>query len=64
MDIKRKVGQPNSQGNAASEFSSFIQRSCSWQYGRDAIYNDVEAEKREEDVVWGVVNSTEDSNGK
>jgi hypothetical protein len=63
MDIKSKVGQKGSQGNAASEYSSFIQRSGSWQYGRDAIHNDIESEKAEEDNRFGVVNYTKPTSG-
>ncbi len=63
MDIKSKVGQKGSQGNTASEYSSFIQRSGSWQYGRDALYNDVESEKKEEDTAFGVTNTTKPSSG-
>ena len=61
MDIKRKVGQPDSQGNAAAEYSDFTARSGSWQYGRDARFNDIIAEGREENLAFGVTDTTEDS---
>lgn len=61
MDIKRKVSQPNGQGNAASECSDYVARACSMQYGKDARYNDIIAEGREEDTEFGVPNSNEDS---
>jgi len=58
MDIKRKVGSPDSQGNAAAEYSSYLRRSCDWQYGRDAQYQDIVSEAKEEDLKFGVVNPT------
>ncbi len=63
MDIKSKVGQKGSQGNASSEYSDYVARCGSWQYGRDAIYNDVESEKKEEDTAFGVTNTTKPSSG-
>lgn len=54
MDIKQKVRDPGSQGNAASECSDIVARAGSWQYGRGASTNDIEAEGREEDLAFGV----------
>jgi hypothetical protein len=56
MDIVRKRGIKGSQGTNASEYSDIIARAGSWQYGNDAMYADVEAEKKEEDLKFGVPN--------
>jgi len=56
MDIIRKRGIKGSQGNAGSEYSDIIARAGSWQYGNDVSYGDVEAEKKEEDLKFGVPN--------
>jgi hypothetical protein len=61
VDIKSKVNQKGGQGNAAAEYSDFVARSGSWAYGRDARYNAITAESREEDLAWGVPNTNEDS---
>ena len=53
MDIVRKRGVKGGQGNAVSEYSDIIGRAGSWQYGNDARVNDVEDEKREEDLAFG-----------
>lgn len=63
MDIKAKRGTKGGQGNAVAEYSDIIARAGSWQYGNDAKWNDVEAEKKEEDLRFGVPNSEKDSNG-
>lgn len=56
MDIKGKRGVTGSQGNAASHYSDIVARAGSWQYGNDAAYGDIEAEKKEEDLKFGVPN--------
>lgn len=56
MDIVRKRGVKGSQGNSAAEYSDIIARAGSWQYGNDASYDAVEAEKKEEDLKFGVPN--------
>jgi hypothetical protein len=61
VDIKAKSGQPKAQGNAVAEYSDYVARACSMQYGKDARWNAIESEKREEDAAFGVVNYTEDS---
>ncbi len=54
MDIKGKRGVKGGQGNKAAEYSDIIARAGSWQYGMDSRTNDIEAEKREEDLAFGV----------
>jgi hypothetical protein len=56
MDIKAKRGIKDAQGNKAAEYSDIVARAGSWQYGMDACYADVEAEKLEEDLAAGVPN--------
>jgi len=54
MDIVDKRGTKGGQGNATSQYSSYLARACDWQYGADARADDIEAEKREEDLRFGV----------
>jgi hypothetical protein len=61
MDIVRKRGIKGSQGNEVSEYSDIIARAGSWQYGNDAQYLAIEAEKKEEDEAFGGMN---DFNGR
>ena len=61
MDIVRKRGVKGGQGNAVSEYSDIIGRAGSWQYGNDARVNDVEDEKREEDLAFGTPNDVSPS---
>jgi hypothetical protein len=56
MDIVQKRGIKGAQGNKASEYSDIVARAGSWQYGMDCQYVDVEAEKCEEDLAFGVPN--------
>jgi len=63
MDIKQKRGVKGGQGNAASQYSDIIARAGSWQYGNDAQWNDVESEKKEEDLKFGTPNSEKMHNG-
>lgn len=56
MDIVQKRGVKGSQGNAAAQDSDILARAGSWQYGNDARYADIEAEKAEEDLKFGVPN--------
>ena len=56
MDIVKKRGVKGGQGNSAAECSDIIARAGSWQYGDDAMYVDVEGEKKEEDLKFGVPN--------
>jgi hypothetical protein len=64
LDIVRKRGIKGSQGNAVSEYSDIIARSGSWQYGNDATANDIEDEKREEDLAFGVPHEAMDFDPK
>jgi len=64
VDIKRKVQSPGSQGNVASTFDDPIMRAGSWQYGRAATPNDIEDEKREEDLAFGVPHEAMDFDPK
>ncbi len=59
MDIVQKRGIKGAQGNTASEYSDIVARAGSWQYGMDAQYGDIEAEKAEEDLAFGVPNDFE-----
>ena len=54
MDIVKKQRVPNNQGNAAAEYSDIISRACSWQRGVDTATEDIDAEKREEDLKFGI----------
>jgi len=56
MDIVKKRGVKGSQGNAVAHYSDIEARAGSWQYGNDASYADIEAEKKEEDLKFGVPN--------
>ena len=56
MDIVQKRGIKGGQGNSAAQDSDILARSGSWQYGNDATYGDIEAEKKEEDLKFGVPN--------
>jgi hypothetical protein len=61
VDIKAKRGIKDAQGNKAAEYSDIVARAGSFQYGGDALYQDIEAEKCEEDLKFGVPN---DWNGR
>jgi hypothetical protein len=63
VDIKSKRGTKGGQGNAAAQYSDIVARAGSWQYGNDAKWNDIEGEKKEEDLKFGVPNATRESNG-
>lgn len=54
MDIVKKQRVPFNQGNAASEYSDIISRAQSWSRGVDTATEDIDAEKREEDLKFGV----------
>jgi hypothetical protein len=56
VDIVQKRGTKGGQGNSAAEWSDILARAGSWQYGDDARYSDVESEKKEEDLKFGVPN--------
>jgi hypothetical protein len=56
MDIKEKRGIKGGQGNQAAQYCDIIARAGSWQYGNDANYADIEGEKKEEDLKFGVPN--------
>lgn len=56
MDIVGKRGVKGGQGNQASQYSDILARAGSWQYGNDAQYSDIESEKKEEDLKFGVPN--------
>jgi hypothetical protein len=62
LDIKDKRAAKGGQGNAAAEYSDFVARASNWAMGADARCNDIVGESREEDQVFGVTNTTQDSN--
>jgi hypothetical protein len=57
MDIVNKRGVKGGQGTGAAEFSDIVARAGSWQYGNDVSTEAIEAEKREQDLKFGVPNS-------
>jgi hypothetical protein len=56
MDIVRKRAVKGGQGNAVAGAIDAVARAGSWQYGADALYEDYEAEKKEEDLKFGTPN--------
>lgn len=63
MDIKGKRGTKEGQGNAAAGYSDIVARAGSWQYGNDVLCNDIESEKKEEDLKFGTPNNTRPISG-
>jgi hypothetical protein len=63
MDIIQKRGTPGGQGNAAAQYDNYLRRACDWQYGAEALHNDIESEKTEEDLKFGVPNTTKPIKG-
>ena len=54
MDIKKNRLVKNSQGNSAAQGNqNVVERAGSWAYGNYCNANDVEAEKREQDLAFG-----------
>lgn len=56
MDIIRKRRVANGNGNAGAEYSDIISRAGSWQRGADVATQDIDSEKQEEDLAFGVPN--------
>lgn len=54
MDIKKKRQVPGGQGASAAERCNIVDRAGSWQYGAAASNEDIEAEKREQSLKFGV----------
>lgn len=56
MDIKDKRLVKGGCGNQATEYPAthWFVRAGSWQYGTEATPEAIEAEKREQDLLWGV----------
>ena len=54
MDLKNKRGVKGGQGGEAAEYSDIIARAGSWQYGNDASTEAIEAEKKEQDLKFGL----------
>jgi hypothetical protein len=63
MDIVQKRGTPGGQGNAAAQYDNYLRRACDWQYGAEAIYNDILAEAKEEDTKFGVPSNVKPTSG-
>ena len=58
MDIIRKRRVKDGHGNAGAEYSDIISRAQSWSRGADVSAQDIDAEKREEDLAFGVPHSS------
>jgi len=57
MDIIRKRRGLGGHGNAAAEYSDIISRAQSWSRGADTAWQDIDDEKREEDLAFGIPHS-------
>lgn len=53
MDIVSKRRVKDGHGNAGAEYSDIVSRACSWSRGADVSAQDIDAEKREEDLAFG-----------
>ena len=54
MDIIAKRRVKDGHGNSVAEYSDIVSRACSWQRGADAAAQDIDAEKMEEDLAFGI----------
>jgi hypothetical protein len=64
MDIVNKRGYKGGQGNAASDYRDIVAAAGNWQYGNAAHPNDIEDEKREEDLAFGIPHEVMDFDPK
>lgn len=58
MDIINKRRVKDGHGNAGAEYSDIISRACSWSRGADVSAQDIDDEKREEDLAFGIPHSS------
>lgn len=58
MDIVKKRRVVDGHGNEAAEYSDIVSRAQSWSRGADCSSQDIDAEKREEDLAFGIPHRT------